>query len=36
MDALSSFLAVNLPELLSVVVVIIFARMAWKVWKNRP
>ena len=30
------FLAVNLPNILSVVVVIVFIRMAWRVWKNRP
>jgi hypothetical protein len=36
MEALMNFIAVNLPEILSVAVVIIFARMAWKAWKNRP
>lgn len=33
---LKEFLAVHLPDILSVGVVIIFGYMAWKVWKNRP
>lgn len=33
---MNQFLAKNLPNILSVVVVIVFARMAWHVWKNRP
>lgn len=36
MEALKDFLATNLPGIFSVIVVIIFARMAWRVWKNRP
>lgn len=36
MDTLMNFLADYLPEIFSVGVVIIFALMAWNVWKNRP
>jgi len=36
MEALMDFFATYLPEIFSVVVVMVFARMAWKVWKNRP
>lgn len=35
MDALLDFLATYLPEIFSVIVVIIFARMGWRVWKTR-
>jgi len=33
---LRQFLAAQLPNILSVAVVIYFAVMAWRVWKNRP
>lgn len=36
MKELTDFFSLYLPDILSVVVVLVFARMAWKVWKNRP
>lgn len=36
MDQLKEFFAAKLPEICSVGVVIIFAYMTWRAWKNRP
>lgn len=36
MESIKDFLAVNLPEICSVGVVIVFAYMGWQVWKHRP